>query len=275
MNRTGLLIALAIGVCVGVVFAVWPQLDIAISRMFFNEQYRVFPVQYSLVARHLRDLFTYVIAALAAPAFIALAIKLVLPRRRMLIPARAALFLIATLALGPGLVTNVILKDNWGRPRPPEVTQFNGPEQFRPWWDPRGPCERNCSFVAGEGAGGFWTLAPAALAPPHLRPVAYAAALAFGSAAGFLRLSGGAHFFSDVAVLRCVHIHRHLAGSRLDLSMAGDAIDQRTGRARDRAPRAAHLRTGRTMVFAAAWAPRGTLKRRKSSILRRILDALT
>ena len=28
---------------------------------------------------------------------------------------------------------------------------------------------------------------------------AYAAALAFGSAAGFLRLSGGAHFFSDVA----------------------------------------------------------------------------
>jgi lipid A 4'-phosphatase len=198
MNRTGLLIALAIGVCVGVVFAVWPQLDIAISRLFFNEQYRVFPVQYSLVARHLRDLFTYVIAALAAPAFIALAIKLVLPRRRMLIPARAALFLIATLALGPGLVTNVILKDNWGRPRPPEVTQFNGPEQFRPWWDPRGPCERNCSFVAGEGAGGFWTLAPAALAPLHLRPVAYAAALAFGAAAGSLRIFGGAHFFSDV-----------------------------------------------------------------------------
>lgn len=198
MNRTGLVIALVIGVCVGVVFAVWPQLDIAISRLFFNEQYRVFPVQYSLVARNLRDLFTYVIAALVAPAFIALAIKLVLPRRRMLILARAALFLIATLALGPGLVTNVILKDNWGRPRPPEVTEFYGPEQFRPWWDPRGPCDRNCSFVAGEGSGGFWTLAPAALAPPHLRPLAYAAALAFGSAAGFLRLSGGAHFASDV-----------------------------------------------------------------------------
>ena len=157
-----------------------------------------FPVQYSLVARHLRDLFTYGIAALAAPAFIALAIKLVLPRRRMLIPARAALFLIATLALGPGLVTNVILKDNWGRPRPPEVTQFNGPEQFRPWWDPRGPCERNCSFVAGEGAGGFWTLAPAALAPPHLRPFAYAARACVRLRRGFLRLSGGAHFFSDV-----------------------------------------------------------------------------
>ena len=150
------------------------------------------------MARHLRDLFTYMIAALVAPAFIAVAIKLILPRRRMLISARAALFLITTIALAPGLMANVILKDNWGRPRPAEVTEFNGPEQFRPWWDPRGNCERNCSFVAGEGAGGFWTLAPAALAPPQLRPLAYAAALAFGAAAGLLRLSGGAHFFTDV-----------------------------------------------------------------------------
>ena len=199
MNRTGLLVALAIGVCVGVVFAVYPQLDIAISRLFFSEQHRVFPVQYSLVARNLRDLFTYIIAALVAPAFIALAIKLVLPRRHMLIAARAALFLIVTLALAPGLMANVILKENWGRPRPAEVQQFYGPEKFMPWWDPRGACDKNCSFVAGEGAGGYWTFAPAALAPPSLRPLAYAAALVFGSAAGLLRLSGGAHFFSDVA----------------------------------------------------------------------------
>lgn len=198
MNRTGLLIALVIGVGVGAVFAFYPQLDIAISRLFFNDTYRVFPVQYSLVARHLRDLFTYAIAALAAPAFIALAIKLVLPRRRMLISARAALFLTATLALAPGLMANTILKDYWGRPRPAEVTQFYGPEKFTAWWDPRGACDKNCSFVAGEGAGGFWTLAPAALAPPAWRPLAYGAALLFGSAAGFQRLSGGAHFFSDV-----------------------------------------------------------------------------
>jgi membrane-associated PAP2 superfamily phosphatase len=198
MNRTGLLVALWVGVCVGVVFVIYPQLDIAISRLFFSEQHPVFPVQYSPVARNLRDFFLYIVAALVAPAFIALAIKLVLPRRRMLITARAALFLIATLALAPGLMANVILKDHWGRPRPGEIEAFNGPEKFMPWWDPRGPCDKNCSFVAGEGAGGFWTLAPAALAPPLLRPLAYGAALALGSAAGLLRLSAGAHFFSDV-----------------------------------------------------------------------------
>src|SRR5436305_15091854 len=116
MNRTGLVIALLVAAIVGGVFAVYPQLDIAISRVFFNEAYRVFPVQYSLVARHLRDIFTYIIAALAAPAFIALALKIVLPRRRMIIAGRAAIFLIATLALAPGLMANAILKDYWGRP---------------------------------------------------------------------------------------------------------------------------------------------------------------
>ena len=76
MNRTGLVVALVIGAVVGVVFGLCPQLDIAISRLFFNESYRVFPIQYSIVARHLRDVFIYVIALIAAPAFIALALKL-------------------------------------------------------------------------------------------------------------------------------------------------------------------------------------------------------
>src|ERR1044072_10025129 len=98
MNRTGLVIALGVGAVVGVVFALWPQLDVAISRPFFSETYRVFPVQYSLVARNLRDLFTYMIAALVAPAFIAVAVKLVLPRRGMLISPGAALSLTMSIA---------------------------------------------------------------------------------------------------------------------------------------------------------------------------------
>jgi membrane-associated PAP2 superfamily phosphatase len=182
-----------------VVFGLWPQLDIAISRMFYDEQQRVFPALYSLVSRQLREMFTYAVVLLAAPAFVALVLKLVLPRRRMIIPARAALFLIATLALAPGLMTNVILKDNWHRPRPGAVTELGGPEQFMPWWDPRGACDKNCSFVAGEGAGAFWSLAPAALAPAAWLPATYGAALLFGMAAGVQRMSGGAHFFSDVA----------------------------------------------------------------------------
>ena len=67
-----------------------------------------------------------------------------------------------------------------------------------PWWDPRGDCPKNCSFVAGEPSGAFWTLAPAAVTPPQWRVLAYAAALAFGASVGLLRIAGGGHFFSDV-----------------------------------------------------------------------------
>jgi membrane-associated PAP2 superfamily phosphatase len=198
MNRTGLVIALSVGLVVGVVFGVFPQLDIAITRPFYDEASRVFPAIYSLFARHMRDVFNYTTALLVAPAVIALALKVLLPRRRMLISARAAVFLVTTIALAPGLMANTILKDHWGRYRPNDTTEFGGSEAFTSWWDPRGTCEGNCSFVAGEGSGGFWTLAPAALAPPQWRPVAYGAALLFGAAAGSFRVAGGAHFFTDV-----------------------------------------------------------------------------
>ena len=108
------------------------------------------------------------------------------------------MFLVATLALGPGLLVNVTMKDYWPRSRPIDVPELAGSERFVPWWDPRGACEKNCSFVAGESAGAFWTIAPAALAPPHWRALAYAGALAFGASVSVLRMAFGGHFFTDV-----------------------------------------------------------------------------
>jgi lipid A 4'-phosphatase len=198
MNRTGLIIALAIAVVVGVVFAAYPQLDVEIAALFYNPVTHAFAAWYSDRVEHVRDAATLLIALLVAPAFLAVAGKLVFPQRRMLIPGRAALFLIATLALGPGVLTNGILKGHSARMRPVDVVELGGKERFTPWWDPRGTCPENCSFVAGEASGGFWTLAPAALAPPQWRALAYAGALAFGTAMGILRMAAGAHFFTDV-----------------------------------------------------------------------------
>jgi lipid A 4'-phosphatase len=134
----------------------------------------------------------------AAPAIIALIVKLILPRRAMLVAARGAVLMVVTLALGPGLLSNVLLKDEWGRPRPIDVTEFGGTARFVAWWNPGGDCPKNCSFVAGEPSGAFWTLAPAALAPPQWRALAYAAALGFGAVVGLMRIAGGGHFFTDV-----------------------------------------------------------------------------
>ena len=198
MNRTGLTIALGIGFAVGVICAVDPQLDLDIAGAFFDPARHLFDVNAQMWVQHTREAARVLITLIVLPAFLAVIGKLIWPQRRMLIEARAALFLIATLALGPGLLTNVILKDHWGRPRPIDVRQFGGDYRFTSWWDPRGDCPNNCSFIAGEPSGAFWTLAPAALAGPELQPLAYAAALAFGAGVGVLRIAAGAHFFSDV-----------------------------------------------------------------------------
>jgi lipid A 4'-phosphatase len=198
MHRTGLTIALAIAATVGLVFAVWPQLDLKLAALFFDAHHGGFWRSYDPFYLVARDASTWVIALVAAPAGLAIAMKLVRPQRALLIPGRAIVLMLLSLALAPGVLANLVLKEHWGRPRPIDVAEFGGDEHFRPWWDPRGDCAKNCAFVAGEPTGAFWTMAPAALAPPHWRAAAYGAALAFGCAVGLLRMAAGAHFFTDV-----------------------------------------------------------------------------
>jgi lipid A 4'-phosphatase len=198
MNRTGLKIALGVAAVVGILFAIFPQLDLDISSLAFQPHPPDFIINAQPWVRHSREGARFLITLLVLPGFLAILGKLILPHRRMLISGRAALLLAVTVALGPGLLANVILKDHWGRSRPIDVQQFAGTDRFTAWWDPRGDCPNNCSFIAGEPSGAFWTLAPASLAPLELQPLAYGAVVAFGVAVGVLRIGAGAHFFTDV-----------------------------------------------------------------------------
>ena len=201
MTRIGLIVALCLAAIVGLAFGLFPELDLAISRPFYEVTdasrnvfaWRVYPPL--MLAR---DAGLWVGTLLLIPAILALAIKLILPRRKLLMSGRAILFLMMTMALGPGLLVNVLLKDHWGRPRPIDVTQFGGAEHFVAWWDPRGDCTANCAFVSGDVSGAFWTVAPAALAPPQWRVLAYGAALTLGAGMAVVRVLAGGHFASDV-----------------------------------------------------------------------------
>jgi len=198
VNRTGLIVALAVAALTGLVFGLFPQLDIALSEPFFDPVKKKFALRFLPWLGFLRDAAMWVVMLLIAPAIVALIVKFIWPRRPLIMSGRAIVFLIASLALAPGVLVNVILKEHWGRVRPIDLAQFEGVDRFTAWWDPRGHCPANCSFVAGEGSGAFWTMAPAALAPPAWRPLAYAGAVAFGLAVGGLRIVFGAHFPSDV-----------------------------------------------------------------------------
>lgn len=199
MNRTGLFIALGLALVIGLLFGIFPELDLKLAALSYDAATKSFPLKMSSLAGFARDAAMWVAWALALPALGAIIMKLVLPARPMLIPGRAAVFLVVTITLSAGVLTNLTFKSYWGRPRPVVVMQFNGDQEFVPWWDPRGGCGRNCSFFSGEGATAFWTYAPAALTPPAWRPLAYAAATLFGVTTSVLRMAFGGHFFTDVA----------------------------------------------------------------------------
>jgi membrane-associated PAP2 superfamily phosphatase len=234
MNRPGLIAALAVAVAVGLVFGLYPQLDLKVARIFFNDATNSYAVRGPLVP--VRETAMWLIAALVAPAALALALKLIAPRRKLLIPGRAVVFLLVTLALGPGLVVNGILKDYWGRPRPVDVIPLGGTKPFVAWWDPRGTCPNNCSFVSGDVSGGFWTLAPAALAPPAWRAAAYTGAIVFASGIAVLRMIFGGHFFTDtvfaaVITFLIIWVMYHLLYRWPATRLSDDAIEQWLARA--------------------------------------------
>ena len=199
MHRTGLIAALSIAVVAGLAFGLFPSLDIDIASYFYPVRVSgyAFGWRLSPTLMTIHDIALNAAFVLVAPALIALVLKLLMPRTRMLISGRAIVFLVSTMLLAPGLLTNVILKDHWGRPRPIDVTQFGGDQHFVAWWNPRGDCPGNCSFVSGDVSTTAWTFAPAALAPPQYRALAYGAALALTVFMGVVRIMFGGHFPSD------------------------------------------------------------------------------
>jgi membrane-associated PAP2 superfamily phosphatase len=199
MNRTGLFIALALALVIGLLFGIYPELDLKLAALFYDPATRSFPLKSNEVASFARDAAMWIAWGMALPSILALVVKFIRPDRPLLISGRTIAFLLLTLMLSAVVLSNLTFKTFWGRPRPIAATALGGDLPFVPWWDPRGGCAHNCSFFSGEGATAFWTIAPAALTPPAIRPLAYAAAVLFGATTSVLRMSFGGHFFTDVA----------------------------------------------------------------------------
>ncbi len=198
MSRGFLLSFIALSAVLGVLFAAFPLWDLEVAQLFFDPERAKFPLSINYEWNLVRQAANWVPFLLLAPALFALLRKLVFPDQQMLIAPSVVLYLLGSFLLGPGVTSNLLLKENWGRPRPIGVQQFAGTADFQPWWRPGGACKRNCSFVSGEASQAFWTIAPATLAPPQVRAVALGGAVIFGTAVGSLRVVFGRHFVSDI-----------------------------------------------------------------------------
>lgn len=120
--------------------------------------------------------------------------------KRLADQRRPALFLLLMLALGPGLVVNVLLKDHLGRARPREVQEFGGQYAFTQIWQ-RGETGKNSSFPSGHASVGFYLIAPWFILRRRDRVQAscwLAGGVAYGFLVGAARILQGAHFLLDV-----------------------------------------------------------------------------
>ncbi|HVO96350.1 MAG TPA: phosphatase PAP2 family protein, partial [Terriglobales bacterium] len=112
---------------------------------------------------------------------------------------RRIIFLLLALALGPGLLVNVVLKSHWGRARPIEVSAFGGLRDFSPAYVIAKQCRHNCSFVSGDAAMGYYLMVFLFIARKRAGAVALGlVGVLTGSVIGLVRIAQGAHFLSDV-----------------------------------------------------------------------------
>jgi lipid A 4'-phosphatase len=190
-------VAALIGVAAAVIFVGWPDLDLAVARLFYVEP-RHFLFNQSTLATILRWSFRALTWGTTVAAIAGVILALV--RRRYLFGLNLSqwTFLALVLITGPGLIANTVLKDNWGRPRPLYVTEFGGPDRFTPALERSGSCKRNCSFVSGEASATFALGFAIAMLGRRRRAELMAAAIAAGSFAGLIRMGEGGHFLSDV-----------------------------------------------------------------------------
>jgi lipid A 4'-phosphatase len=112
----------------------------------------------------------------------------------------AGLFLVLLLALGPGLMVNVVFKDNLGRARPRELTEFGGRYNYTEIWQP-GATGHNSSFPSGHASAAFYLFAPWFIFRHQRKNTAsffLVLGIGYGLLIGATRILQGGHFLSDV-----------------------------------------------------------------------------
>lgn len=179
-------------------FLLVPGLDLAMSRAFYDPHQGFFLTAWPPV-RFIHVGIPWMTRGIVVLALIASAWLFVSGRPIWRLDRKALLFIVMSMALGPGLLTNTVLKDHWGRARPSQIEPFGGTKEFTPAPLRADQCLHNCSFVSGHAALGFSLVAFAFLLPPGRRRwVGQTAAIAFGAVVGLARIAEGAHFLSDV-----------------------------------------------------------------------------
>jgi lipid A 4'-phosphatase len=176
-----------------------PAIDIALSSYFYHGEVKGFPSSVLFDAITVYGVYPALLTFYAAVAMFVFSysVKSFQKWRKHL------LLLILTMVIGAGLITHVILKDHWERPRPKQTELFGGSKPFRAFYEPDISLKigSHKSFPCGHCTMGFYFFAVALIGKRlHNRPLFWFG-ISFALILGFLlslaRIAQGGHYFSD------------------------------------------------------------------------------
>jgi lipid A 4'-phosphatase len=189
------LLGIAAVIC-AILFVVFPGIDLGVASWFFEPPHNFF-IGASWIGRFFdtdihfgMEWFLVVLVGVFLYGLV---------RRRVVwgLTPKRFLFVALSIALGAGLMTNVIFKDSWGRARPSQIVEFGGVKQFSPPLMRSDQCRKNCSFVSGDASLAASFMAFAVIADRHRRRW-WLGLGSFTALVGFMRMARGSHFLSDV-----------------------------------------------------------------------------
>lgn len=171
--------------------------DILVAKLLYDEEKGGFYLKSNLIIHLIHDAIPYITAVIATIIILGCILSFTRWKEHFFLKRKQWLYLLLALALGPGLLVNLVFKDHWGRARPVQLVQFGGEKTFTRAFVISDQCQKNCSFVSGHASIGFFVAAFAYLFKRRFN-VWIATGIALGSVVGAARVMEGGHFVTDV-----------------------------------------------------------------------------
>ena len=178
-------------VLVSIFFYAFPQVDIWAANLFYSQEQGFFLKETPLV-QITYDVFKHMPKLLLPLMLVFLLLGVMSTYCK--IRRHLCLFALVTLLVGPGIIVHNVFKDQWDRARPRHLVEFGGDKHFTPAWVISDQCDKNCSFVSGHAAMGFYFMILGWLMGSRRW---FYIGLAIGATVGMIRVIQGGHFLSD------------------------------------------------------------------------------
>ncbi len=180
-------------IVLSLVFIFIPEIDIYVSSLFYNGS--IFPANKTWLEQLLYHSIKPVIISLSLLTAFIYAYNKITKKNVLNVSGRVVIFIFLTLSLAPGLIVNVFLKENWGRPRPNQTIEYGGNMHFTPAFIPTK--QDGYSFSSGHTAAAF-SLIGFALLASRRKKFWMSLVVTYGIAISIARMAAGGHFLSDV-----------------------------------------------------------------------------